>query len=213
MQMRFLKTLTAGFFLVALVTGFGAGTASATNLCSEAPNGANECPAGKAYAPPQNFESALEAKVKSQLIGTLTVECTTSSMKSELTELSFGLRAVGKIKTLTFTACESGGVPCTQEALPKGTEYKTHWERTTAGNGTQYLFAVELKVTCGAVSCTYKGEEMTMEVKGGMVAKVIAPGGTTKLKRTVGLEFQCGKEVEWKATYALTKPTALWLTN
>lgn len=80
--------LTAAATLAALA----AASASATNLCTEAPNAENECPAGKAYGVGQVFEaSSVGPLLKTTTLGV--IACESSAMKFEVTELFVGFAA------------------------------------------------------------------------------------------------------------------------
>src|SRR4029077_3026998 len=81
--------LVACLALVAVAVFALPGAASAENICSETPNGANECPMGKAYGVGQVFETELSTGVAAELPD-LFVKCTVSEIQVQVTELKLG---------------------------------------------------------------------------------------------------------------------------
>ena len=130
--MRNIKILGLGLLAaMAAMAIMGAGTASATKLCSV---NTSPCPAGNTYGKGTAIKTQLVAGTKSVMTsGFVTISCTESSMSGKTTSEGGAGAVTGEIGSVTWKNCTSGLGSCTASSL------NTPWPAEitgSAGNGT-----------------------------------------------------------------------------
>jgi hypothetical protein len=211
--MRYLKTLgLAAVAAMALAAFVGAGTASATELCST-----NTSPCtGTMYPAGTKIESKLKAGTKAVLTNPITnVTCTGSGVGGATSTTGSSTETVkGSITAFSFTGCsDTFGDTCTVTTLnlPYNAEIHTTEEKAN-GNGKLTVRSSGkgnpgATVVCGAfINCTFTTALATLHVDGGNPALATALG--IPLLRTGGL---CPKEANWDAEYEVTTPKPLFV--
>jgi hypothetical protein len=209
-KMKYLKMLgLAALAAVILMTFAGAGTSSATALCSTI---VDPCPAGQKWGLLSIFTFSLKSGTSAKLVGTEgeTLDtCTGSNVEAELTNAGSSTTTVtGKVKSLTWIGC-TVTTDTTQLSNLEG-----HY--TSAGNGTLTADG-EFKVTINTVlfgSCVYGVTAGTLlgNVTGGgeKVATFVA---NAVAKRLSGSGFACPETSKWTAEYVYTKQTLLYFST
>lgn len=211
--MRFIKMLgLAALAAVAAMAFLGAGSASATVLCKQAPNGSNECAAGQAYGAGTIIKgTATNATLTSDLSNVI---CSHSETEAEVSNAGGASSTVtGSIKKLTFTGCKAGLTNCTVTVL--NLPYHAEVHAGAGGNGTLTVKSggkgkPGATVVCvGIINCTFNNTLFELPVEGGNPAAVVA--NEVSLAREGGL---CGNEAFWDATYTAIAPnTAIWVAS
>jgi hypothetical protein len=206
---KYLKALgLAAIAAMALMAFLGAGSASATVLCTQA---LTTCPGGhetgEMYEPGDVIVgTSTNARLTSDLAN---VKCTNSETEAELESTGGASETVtGKIIELNFTGCKTEQlvpVNCTVTVnnLPYNAE--VHWTEgrngqltvTSGGAGNPGATVVCI----GVINCTFSNTLFSLPVDGGNPAKVTA--NKVNLLRNGGL---CGNEAFWDATYESTTP-------
>jgi len=189
----------------------GAGTASATELCST-----NTSPCtGTVYT----SGTAVAAQLKALTVATLTnpisnVICQKSTTTGKTTSTGAkGSPVTGTVESLGFTECKTAsGVACTVKT--NNIPYKASITATTNGNGTLTVTSdgtgePGATVECGSlINCSFSTASAVLEVTGGngAIAKAngigLAPKGIT-----------CPLESHWDAEYEVTAPKPLFIVN
>jgi hypothetical protein len=199
--MRYLKMLglclAAALALSALL---GAGTASATKLCSvnTAP-----CPAGNTYGKGTAIKAQLVPGTTSVVSsGFVTVVCTESTMTGKTTSDGggTGVPVTGSISSVTWKGCKTtSGSACTASAL------NTPWGASlsgSGGSGTMTVTGAAGKFTC-SVTCEYEAKSASVSVSGGNPATIKA--NSVGFSR-IGGSFLCSSSASWSAEYEVTSP-------
>jgi len=189
----------------------GAGTASATELCST-----NTSPCTGVMYPPG---TAVSVQLKPGTVATWTnpianVTCQKSTIGGKTTSTGAkGVAVTGAIESLAFSECKTAsGVACTMRTanLP----YAASFTATGGGNGTLTVTGggtgdPGVAVECGfVINCTVTTADASLEVTGGnpAIAKANAlpftPAGVT-----------CPKEEHLDAEYEVTAPKPLFIVN
>jgi hypothetical protein len=211
--MKYLKMLGLAAIAALALTAFGAGSASATNLCS---TNTNPC-TGTLYGAGTNLSAKLKTGTTAVLTNSLdTVTCTESSISGSISSnTSSGKNTTGTISSVTFTGCtDQNGSNCTVEV--KNTPW--HAEATTEtsksnGNGKLDVKShgtghPEAKVVCGGfLSCTFGTELATLGITGGNPAAVKAAG----INLSLISGFFCPSSATWDAEYEVTAPKPLYV--
>lgn len=211
--MKHVKMLgLAAVAAMALMAVVGAGTASATELCST-----NTSPCtGTMYPSGTKIESKLKAGATALLTNNITnVTCKKSTVTGSTTSTGSSTETVlGTISALTFTECtNSFGENCTASAinLPYKGEIHTT-EAASNGNGKLTVSSSGkgnpgATVVCGAlINCTFTTALATLHVAGGNPA--VATASKISLLRSGGF---CPKEAFWDAEYEVTTPKPLFV--
>jgi hypothetical protein len=204
-----MKNLThlalAGVAALILMMGIGAGTASATELCST-----NTSPCtGTKYG----TGTKLTAQLKSGTAATLTtsignVVCKKSTLAGVTTSAGGpGTTPVsGEVTSLTFTECVFGSsTPCTVSVV------NLPWKLTAEKTGeTTFNVIVSgspgVTLVCGSfINCTFSQTSMTLSGTGGSPAIVKATA--IGLNRSGGL---CPSTASFDAEYEVTSPKPLF---
>ena len=218
-KMRNLKKLSlAAVAVFALVAFAGAGAASATSLC--ATPAVTMCPS------PLAAHTLIRADLKTGVNAVLTTSgglanptltCTASSVT--ITTTSAGGTGVtdlpGDLTGLTFTGCSSmnpSGCTNTGEVAGLPKSGSVMW--SSGSNGTFTVNAPTVSFTCPIagfpVTCAFGGNgDVTGSFTGGNPATVQFTNQS--IASTGG--FGCPTAAQWNATYSVTTPNPLYLTN
>jgi len=203
--MKLMKTFGLCLVLAAAVMALGAGTASATKLCSV---NSSPCPAGNTYGKGTSIKTQLAAGSKSVMSsGFVTITCTESTMSGKTTNEGGAGAVTGEISSVTWKSCTSGLGSCTTSAL------KTPWSAEitgSGGNGTMNVKGAAGKFTCGGTTCEYEASKVSLSVSGGSPAKAKASNVSfTK----IGGGFLCSSTASWTSEYEVTSPNPLFVVS
>jgi hypothetical protein len=194
--MKYVKMLgLAAVAAMALAAFAGAGTASATTVCTSGTT-TSPCLSGqKPYS--GKIVAKLKAGTEAVLSGSLSVKCK-ESVVSGTTNSS----GVGTIESATFKSCTT--CPTVTSLTPWGAKAITG----TAPNGTMVVEkpVVHLEGCFGFAKCTASATSVTLDVIGGTPAMVIAKAEPLTISG-----FGCGTSGTWTAEYEVTTPTSLFL--
>ena len=197
-----------------LMAMLGAGTASATELCS-----ANASPC---EAPNTMYASgtAVSAQLKAGTVANLTnpisnVTCKKSTTTGKTTNTGAkGVAVTGTTETLTFTECETAGaVKCTVETV--NLPYTDSITANGLGGGTLTVTKdlsgdPGAKVVCGLViNCTFTTADASLGVTGGNPMAFAKANAITLTQNGV----TCPSEAHWDAEYEVTAPKPLFVVN
>jgi RHS repeat-associated protein len=181
-----------------LMAFVGAGTASATALCTSSP--------GPCYAAGSEIESSLRFGTSAELTsGGSTIATCTGSEVSSTTGNDIGEWIDGSVtkEDLTWSGCSQ-----TTATTEGGTLY-VRW--TSGGNGEVKGSGFGITVMIFGVNCTYGvGEGTTLgTITGGSEAEMDIYGTITKTAGT----FLCPSTAVWNAAYVVTSPHALFVAE
>jgi hypothetical protein len=201
--MKMLGLLVIG--AMAAMAFIGAGTTSATKLCS---SNTSPCPAGNTYGKGTSIKTQLVAATKSVMSsGFVTITCTESTMSGKTTSEGGSGAVTGEISSVTWKNCTSGLGSCTTSAL------KTPWlaEITgSGGNGTMSVKDAAGKFTCGGTTCEYEASKASLSVTGGSPAKAKASNVSFN---KIGGGFLCSSTASWTSEYEVTAPNPLFIVS
>jgi hypothetical protein len=211
-QVRTFKLLSlAGIAAIAAMAFLGAGTASATRLCKTAA-GAGTC--GSIYGAGTKISaSSTEATLVTSL-GTVVCKKSTVGGKTTTAGGGAGVPVAGTVESLTFSECKLGSTSCTATAVHLNYTATVAW--TSGNNGTFTVGkgtggAPGAHVVCGSfIDCTFTGEGIQLDVDGGEPALVLAKEEV--LAKEAG-GFFCPSSSTWTATYTVTAPNPLFISN
>lgn len=191
--MKWMKNLVlAAIAAAALMAFLGAGTASATQLCTDSELGCTE------YSGNINGSST-NATLVTNLA---TVKCGESATAITANS-STGAPILGEVTGLSFSNCKTElGVECTVTVknLPYSgsLEGKTLTVTDSVGAGA--------KVVCGTViSCEFLTKEASLSITNG--SPTVAVAKEVPLSHETGAI--CPSTATWSATYAVTSPAGL----
>jgi hypothetical protein len=212
--MKYLKMLGLAVIAAAAVTAFlGAGSASATVLCTENTEPCNtEHPAGKMYKPGDLIHGVATDPL---LTASPEITCASSTVTLEVsTTGSAATSPTGKITELTFSTCKvnSGifsGTPCTVTSIRK--PYSATATLGTKPNGTLTVVSggsgsPGAKIICGGfLECTFSNTDFSLPITGG--AANVAAVTAKEVPLTIeGGGFGCPASAKWDAVYKATTP-------
>jgi len=192
--------LVAALAVTALL---GAGTASATKLCSK---NESPCKAENTIKSGSTIKGQLVAGTEAVFVTSLlTVRCTESTIEGKTTsEGGKGVNVTGSISSVVWKNCKSGSTNCTTTAL------KLPWTSEVSGSGgsgTMSVFNAAGKFTCN-VTCEYEAKTAATSVTGGNPAIVKAEKiGFSK----IGGSFLCPGTATWSSEYEVTTPKPLFV--
>jgi len=205
--MKYLKMLgLAVTAAVALMAFVGAGSASATELCS---SNTNPC-SGTMYPAKTQIKSNLKAGTEAVLkAGFATVKCKASTVNGETSNTGSSTETVsGPITTLNFGECN-----CEVEVLKNGS-LEIHGSGT--GNGTLTGKSSEVTINCSGVACIF-GTAST-----GTTIGTATGGNPATLAANAKLPWIAGDSSNsvctlgtgtgsWTASYEVTAPAPLFV--
>jgi hypothetical protein len=190
---------------IAAMALFGAGTASATKLCSV---NTSPCPAGNTYGKGTSIKTQLVAGTKSVMSsGFVTITCTESSMNGKTTSEGGAGAVTGEITSVTWKNCTSGLGSCTASSL------KTPWPAEVTGSGGSGTMSVKNaagKFTCGGTTCEYEASKASVSITGGNPAK--AKASSVSFSK-IGGGFLCSSTASWTSEYEVTAPKPLFIVS
>lgn len=190
---------------MAAMAVMGAGTASATKLCSV---NSSPCPAGNTYGKGTSIKTQLVAGTKSVMSsGFVTISCTESSMNGKTTSEGGAGAVTGDISSVTWKNCTSGLGSCTASSL------NTPWAAEITGSGGSGTLSVKNaggKFTCGGVTCEYEASKASVSVTGGNPAK--AKASSVSFSK-IGGSFLCSSSASWTSEYEVTSPKPLFIVS
>jgi hypothetical protein len=199
MDMKYLKMLGLAAFAAMALMAFGAGSASATKLCTD-----SACTT--VYPAGTEIHSSLVAGTTARLTsGSTTVDtCTASTIKGKTSNES-GATVSGNIETLSWgetnTACS-----VTTDTVKNG-KLEIKWTSGTSGE----VIGKESEVTTNTfgTSCTFGTGTGTVlgTITGGTAPKITI---STTVQKTAG-NFLCPNSAGWDAEYVVTSPHALFV--
>jgi hypothetical protein len=210
--MKHVKMLgLAAVAALGLMAFIGAGTASATELCST-----NTSPCtGVMYTE----NTPVSAQLKAGTVATLTnpisnVICQKSTTAGKTTNTGAkGTAVTGTITSLGFTECKTAsGVACTVKTV--NIPYKASITATGSGNGTLTVTSdgtgnPGATVECALViNCTFTTASASLGVTGGNPA--IAKANAIVLTQS---GITCPSEAKWDAEYEVLEPKPLFIVN
>lgn len=203
--MKYLKMLGPVAVLAMATMAFGAGTASATKLCSV---NTSPCPAGNTYGKGTAIKTQLVTGTTSTMSsGFVNVTCTESTMSGKTTSEGGSGAVTGEISSATWKGCTSSLGSCTASAL------KTPWAAEVTGSGGNGTLAVQhpgAKFTCGGTTCEYEASKASLSVTGGNPAK--AKASSISLSK-IGGGFLCSSTASWSGEYEVTAPKPLFIVS
>lgn len=203
---RLAKTVVMVVALVMLLAVINVGSASATRLCASPGVGA-VCPEEDIIPNETPIKLALVGKAKFE-IGFTKVECSSSFLGGELVNGGgAGLEVPVDVKFVNRSFFECGA--CEIEVI------RPQWNGGFFGSGNRdgtLIFDNEFKFICGANWCVH---EVLFDnegiVKGGEPAKVeIKEQTLTLVAESAKI---CAKWPTWSATYEITTPSPLYVTE
>jgi hypothetical protein len=208
--MKYVKILSLAAVAATALLAFGAGTASATKLCTT-PNQTASC-ANAWHEPAGSVVEATLAPGSSILLettgGSTMLTCTASTIRGKTTNTAeTGNPVIVKVEELDYTMCT---FPVT--VVNTGEIDISHISNTD--NGTLTARGTEVTINTGFFgACTYGASAVGAHlgtVVGGKPAKITINALVPLTKNESGL---CPAEVRWTASYVFTKPTPLYVTH
>jgi hypothetical protein len=224
--MRSSKMLGLAVMAALALTAFvGAGTASATRLCSVAGTGTPTVCSPATNVKPSGTVISAAKKTGTNVVLTTsggavnpTLTCTASTVSLTTTSAGggAGVNVTGNLTTLTFTGCTSTSPSgCSSSATVSGLPTAGFAAWTSGNNGDLTANAPTVRFTCPIfgfpVNCSFGGTgSVTGQVTGGTPAEVKF---TNQAIAATGGGFGCPASAVWNATYTVSSPAALYVTN
>jgi hypothetical protein len=203
--MKYLKMLGLVAVLAMATMAFGAGTASATKLCSV---DTSPCPAGNTYGKGTAIKTQLVPGASSTMSsGFVNITCSESTMSGKTTSEGGSGAVLGEISSATWKGCTSSLGSCTASSL------KTPWPAEVTGSGGNGTLSVQhpgAKFTCGGTTCEYEASKASLSVTGGNPAK--AKASNISLSK-IGGGFLCSSTASWSGEYEVTSPKPLFIVS
>jgi hypothetical protein len=203
--MKYMKMFGLCIVLAVALMAFGAGSASATKLCSV---NSSPCPAGNTYGKGTSIKTQLAPGAKSTMSsGFVTVTCSESTMSGKTTNEGGSGAVTGEISSATWKSCTSSLGSCTASSL------KTPWPAEVTGSGGNGTLTVQhpgAKFTCGGTTCEYEASKASISVSGGNPAK--AKASSISFSK-IGGGFLCSSTASWSGEYEVTSPNPLFIVS
>jgi hypothetical protein len=205
---KHLKMLGLAVVAAAALTAFiGAGTASATELCSTA---TTPCSGTKYLSGTKIEATSTKAVLKTNI---LTVTCTHSVIAGETTSNGGATAVTGKTTTLDFTGCtDNNGKACTVSSTSLGNASVSGGTASTTG---KFNYNVTSKtgahVNCSGLSCNFNLTSATLPGQNTVGGTPTVKAEEVELERESGFEFLCPTTSTWTATYTIIKPDPLFV--
>jgi len=200
--MKHVKMLSlAAVAAMALMAFVGAGTASATKLCSA---NENPCSAAHTYATGTTITSTLKSGTSAILetFGGLVRDTCTGSEVSGKTSNESGTTISGSVSTLSFSGCS---------AKTSVLEQTGTLEIGSKGEVTAKGFRVTVEIL--GESCVYSAGTGTAlgTLTGGSPATLTVSATVNINTKESGAN--CATSSNWTATYTVTTPTSLFVSS
>lgn len=204
--MKYLKMLSLCVVAaIAAMAVIGAGTASATKLCSI---NSSPCPAGNTYGKGTAIKTQLVPGTSSVMSsGFVTITCTENTMSGKTTNEGGAGAVTGEISSVAWKNCTSNLGSCTASSL------KTPWPAEVTGSGGNGTLTVQHpggKFTCGGTTCEYEGSKASVSVTGGNPAHAKASNISFS---KIGGSFLCSSTASWSAEFEVTAPNPLFIVS
>jgi hypothetical protein len=203
--MKLMKIIGPCLALALAMMALGAGTASATKLCSV---NTSPCPAGNTYGKGTSIKVQLVPGTKSTMAsGFVNVTCSESTMSGKTTSEGGSGAVTGEISSATWKSCTSSLGSCTASSL------KTPWPAEVTGSGGNGTLSVQhpgAKFTCGGTTCEYEASKASISVTGGSPAK--AKASSISFSK-IGGGFLCSSTASWSGEYEVTSPNPLFIVS
>lgn len=198
--MKYLKVLGLAAVAAMAVMAFGAGTASAAQICVPG-TGDGKCATSneREYTPGTNITATSSNPVLTSSITTVT--CKESSTTVTGTA-STGAAISGEVTALSFAndCTTSGGTSCTVTVVNLPYPGSLTSSELTVNDAS----GAGAKVVCGVlINCTFTSTDAVLSVAHDTFQ------ATVKLNRTGGF---CPETAEWHATYKITSPAGTTVT-
>ena len=193
--MKWIKNLTlAAIAAAALMAFLGAGTASATQLCTDSGGICTEY-SGNITG------TATNATLATNLAN---VECSDSATTINAAT-STGAPILGEVTALSFTGCQTEGLVHTACTVTvKNLPYKAELEGKTLTVTDEV--GAGAKVVCGEVlSCEFLTKKASLTITNG--SPTVAKAENVPLSHETGAI--CPTSATWSATYSVVSPTGL----
>lgn len=209
--MKYVKMLgLAAVAAMALAAFAGAGTASATELCS---TNTSPC-SGTKYLSGTKVAASLKTGTTAVLTaGFGSVSCTKSSMAGSTSTNGSATETVkGSITSLTFEGCTGPfGESCTNPKA-EGLPYAAEIHATGGGNGTLTVSGAKVVVECGfTVNCRFSVATASLTVTGGNPNATAAASKIALTPESIPGHENCPTSATWTATYTVTAPSPLFV--
>lgn len=209
--MRYLKVFSlAAVAAVAAMAFLGAGTASATRICST-----NSLPCNSILGAGTPIKAELTGGNEAILTsGFAVIKCKASVIEGETTSAGgeAGVAVTGKITEANWSSCTcnlGGTVTTGAENLPWNAELS--W--TKEMNGTLKVAAPQGFFTCAGSKCIYGATSVSTTVIGGEGATPAKVEASVTLEKKAGSGALCSATATWKATYTVITPNPLWVSE
>lgn len=220
--MKYLKMLGLAAVAAMALMAFGAGTASATKLCTTTDT--PDCSAGWAYGVGTTIHATLKSGTTAKLWNdpkgeSPLVTCTGSTVKGSISNAGgTGSTVSGPLDTttnaeekhtgLTWSGCSTTVDTITTEGSIG--ELEIHWIEGTH-NGTVTSKGTDVTVNIFGVTCTYgSGAGLDLGTLTGGTEPILSIN--TTVNKVAG-GFLCPGHAIWEAEYVVTEPHALFVTT
>jgi hypothetical protein len=194
---------------MALTALFGAGTASASKICS---TNIDPCPAGWHWPTGTKIDFSVPAGgslILKDTFNNVLYTCTEATLKGETTNTGSSTETVkGKVTSMTWGSTTT---PCTHTTdTVANPELEIHAIANSGGNGTLTGKGGEVTVTSIAGDCVYT-LGTTFKSVGDITEGKVAAGSTSPIlhiNTTVSeLSGFCPSTEKWEGTMVMTEPT------
>jgi len=199
--MKYLKMLGLAVVAAAAFTAFaGAGTASATVLCTTTPPTGTHCPSEHKLQNGAVLDASVETTAHLKTTGGTTIAtCSGGTVKGEITDTGSTTTTVsGHIDELTWSGCTT-----TVHTLANGT-LELHAEPEHNDHGTVTSSGSEVTIRFFGVSCRFRTNNTQIgTLTGGTM-------GTFDIAATipeVSGNFGCPANGVWSGAYTVTEPS------
>jgi len=197
--MKYLKMIgLAAVAAAALTALLGAGSASATVLCTETPAAGKDCAPAKVEPVGTILDASVETSALLKTGETTIATCTSGTVKGSITNAGSTTTTVqGTITDLTW-----GGCTTTVDTLAKGT-LELHHEAGT-DHGTVTSSGAQVTIQFLGVSCIFKTNNTQIGTLTGS-----ATMATFDIAATIpqsGGGFLCPANGNWSGAYTVTEP-------
>jgi hypothetical protein len=209
--MKYLKALgLAALSAVVLAAILGAGTASATKLCSTT---VDPCPAGQHWPAGTEIDFSLvpgSSSLETDTAGNKIQTCTKSTIKGKTTTTGSSTETVkGNITSLSWEGCE---FPTTTNILGGLEIHKI--AGTSNGTLTSAKHSETGRITEVTINTIFFGSCIYGIANGVSIGDLTEGKGSTAILHVntvtykfTGSNFACPETLKWTATYQLTSPS------
>jgi hypothetical protein len=212
---RLMKMIGLAALAAAVVMAFAAaGSASAAvKLCKK---DEKNCAAANTYALPQAIHAQLQPGTVAVLhAGPIEDECE-ESLITGTAKTSAATELVGLLETTTFNSCtceeqKLENLPYKTSILPTNAAGESIWHITSDGTGVPAGL-----VKCGGLSCLYEKSNVLITAllkTSGLPLIDVNTELTVNGNRDSGFACLFGGNAHWEASYEITKPDPVFITE